>query len=97
MVVAIKVVVCIVVVVFVMIVVIDIISVIVVRVFYIVKITGMEKTNSMNSAEFNFLKYFPPNFSFCPTTLAPSTCKLEITSRMSSSQLINEAKYVNSM
>ena len=59
--------------------------------------TDLEKTNSMNSAEFNFLKDFPPNLYFFPPNLAHWTCKLENTSRMSSSYPINDAKYVNSI
>ena len=55
------------------------------------------KINSMNSAEFNFLKDFPPNLSIIPPNLDSWTCKLEITSKMSSFQPVNDAKYVNSM
>ena len=41
-----------------------------------------KKKNSMNSAEFNCLKDFPPNWSIFPLILYPSTCKYKITSKI---------------
>ena len=60
-------------------------------------IADLEKTNSMNSVEFNFLKDFPPNVKIFPPNLDSWMCKLELTSKMSSSQPANDAKYVNTM
>ena len=46
---------------------------------------GLEKTNSMNSVEFNFFLDFLPNLLTFSPNLDPWTCKLKITSKMSSS------------
>ena len=51
----------------------------------------------MNSAVLNFFKDFLPNLSIFLPNLDPSTCKLEITSNISSLQPVNEAKYVNNL
>ena len=56
----------------------------------------LEKTIFMNS-DFNFFNDFPPSLSNFLPNLDPWTCKLEITSKISSSKPVNDAKYVNTM
>ena len=53
------------------------------------------KTNSMNSVEFNIIKIFRQICKFFRQNLDPWTCKLEVTSKMSSSWSVNDTKYVN--